>query len=865
MASSVAASSASAAAASAGSKRAREPTDKELGQQACLDSVFSRAASHTIMGAIKGLESGSSSASKKARTTAGSAAAAKPLKKADGWADEGEDSKPSSNPFVALMDAKSSGFSASSSRQQQLLPAPHSSRPYARTANGAPSFASTKSPVLDLFYHLARGYPRESVRHDLSQAWMENPENALRVLAHARDCHGRDGKGERLVALYGLVWLREHKPKTYLLNLMSFLRHGYFKDLLTIVDMVDQGANWNPPVPSAGPPAGRRGGRGGRGGRGRGGRYTARRAPAAAAAATSSNNAYSRNTIAASYGGTSASSVQSAGPLGSSQLELRLFAELLKADSLKLKKWRQEKKAWAAHQASLKAAAEQQMKDAEEATYAAKLAQGSGSKPLSSYILPSSTAWFDDEDAPVEDEEDDEWEEVSTASVTEARGRVEKMEIKEGHMGDAPESAASSAPAAAAPAAAKPPAAAASTPVEPAANCFISLAAKYAPSEGKHWGGLAKKIARILFGGGGAGGAEHKHGGFQNAAHMQSCLKRYRSLLSTLRGHLCITERLACANRWPSINFNAVPSKCHQLLKRAFMRHCPERYAAYLASLKRGEKHVKINVQGLAPHELVKYYLENPRAAVNETVEAAWRALVARVEESGTFAAAVAVVDVSGSMAGLPMIVAIALGLLVAALTKGPFRGRVLTFHERPSWHLIRGSTLKEQVACLASAEWGGSTNFGASLDLILDLAVTHRLAQKDLPSTLFAFSDMQFDAASGCGDRFMRSSSPSDQSTYHSLSAKFTRAGYTIPQIVFWNLNGSLNKDCPVQMDQPGCALMSGFSAQLLNVFLRAQVAADPAAQAAEAKPEDNPLHPLAIMMESIKEYAVEIDESER
>ena len=842
-----AASAASAAVSGSGSKskpkRARdEPSAKELGQKACLDSVFSLAASDTIKGAIAGLESAvaaSSGANKKARIAPDA-----PLQ---------QHNAVSSNPFVALMDAKA----ASASRHE-----PHSSLPFARTANGAPSFSSTKSPVLDLFYHLARGYPREAVRQDMAQAWRENPENALRVMFHSRDCHTRDGKGERLVSLYALLWLRECKPKTYLLNLLSFLRHGYFKDLLNVVDMLDQGAAWSPPQPSKGPPptAGR--GRGGRGRGGRGGRFQTRRAPVSAASSGwsqgASQTAHAR-TIGSAYGSGSGSAVdaQSPGPLGSSQLELRLFAELLKADSLKLKKWRQDKKAWSAHQSALEdavtAQAEQQLKD----TYAAKIAKGTGSKPLSSYILPSSTAWFDDEEAPVaEEESDDEWEEVaSTASVTDARTRVERMEIREGHMGDAPESAAaaSSTPASALPAASS----STAVPVEPASNLFISLAAKYAPSEGKHWGGLAKKIARILFGGSAAAaqGAEHKHGGFQNAAHMQSCMKRYRSLLSTLRGHLCITERLACANRWPSINFNAVPSKCHQILKAAFRRHCPQRYAAYLASLKRGEKQVKINVTGLAPHELVKFYLDNPRAAVNETVEAAWRALVSRVEESGTFASAVAIVDVSGSMAGLPMTVAIALGLLVAALSSGPFRGRVLTFHDRPSWHVIRGESLKEQVACLASAEWGGSTNFAASLELVLEVAVAHRLAQGDLPQTLFAFSDMQFDAASG-GGNFM-------QQTYQTLSAKFLRSGYRIPQVVFWNLNGALNRDCAVQMDQPGCALMSGFSAQLLNVFLRAQVAVDP--EASGAKPEENPLHPLAIMMDSIKEYVVEIDESER
>ena len=94
------------------------------------------------------------------------------------------------------------------------------------------------------------------------------------------------------------------------------------------------------------------------------------------------------------------------------------------------------------------------------------------------------------------------------------------------------------------------------------------------------------------------------------------------------------------------------------------------------------------------------------------------------------------------------------------------------------------------------------------------------------------------------------------------------TKAGYSVPGIVFWNVNGSLNRDAPVQCDQKGCALMAGFSASLLDVFLRAPI--DTAAlaglsiEADPAKPVVSPLHPLAIMNESVKDYVVVVDESE-
>merc|ERR1711924_481509 len=51
--------------------------------------------------------------------------------------------------------------------------------------------------------------------------------------------------------------------------------------------------------------------------------------------------------------------------------------------------------------------------------------------------------------------------------------------------------------------------------------------------------------------------------------------------------------------------------------------------------------------------------------------------------------ALVSLVDVSGSMAGVPMEVSIALGLLVSDLADEPFKHRVLTFESQPRWHKI--------------------------------------------------------------------------------------------------------------------------------------------------------------------------------
>lgn len=118
--------------------------------------------------------------------------------------------------------------------------------------------------------------------------------------------------------------------------------------------------------------------------------------------------------------------------------------------------------------------------------------------------------------------------------------------------------------------------------------------------------------------------------------------------------------------------------------------------------------------------------------------------MIAKLAETGNFKRVTAVCDVSGSMSGTPMEVAIALGLVVAELTEPPFRNKLITFSETPKLHTIRGHTLAERVADVSHMEWGMNTNLLAVFELILQEATRNRGSQ--MVEKLFIFSDMQFD-----------------------------------------------------------------------------------------------------------------------
>ncbi|KAG8373927.1 hypothetical protein BUALT_Bualt11G0076100 [Buddleja alternifolia] len=75
----------------------------------------------------------------------------------------------------------------------------------------------------------------------------------------------------------------------------------------------------------------------------------------------------------------------------------------------------------------------------------------------------------------------------------------------------------------------------------------------------------------------------------------------------------------------------------------------------------------------------------------------------------------------------------------------------------------------------------------------------------------LFVFSDMEFDQAS----------ETPWETDYEAIVRKFRESGYgdCVPEIVFWNLRDS--RATPVPGDKTGVALVSGFSKNLMTLFL--------------------------------------------
>ncbi|CAM0882572.1 unnamed protein product [Alopecurus aequalis] len=344
----------------------------------------------------------------------------------------------------------------------------------------------------------------------------------------------------------------------------------------------------------------------------------------------------------------------------------------------------------------------------------------------------------------------------------------------------------------------------------------IGLAAKWCPTPGSSFDRttlLCEAIARRLF----PRDSNPEYAQLTEDHYTYQVLHRLRrEVLVPLRKVLELPEVYMSAQLWSNLPYTRVASVAMRRYKFLFKKHDEERFAKYLEDVAEGK--VKIAAGALLPHEIAAAAY---RGEDDEVSELQWRRMVEDLRAKGSLSNCISVCDVSGSMSGTPMEVCIALGVLTSELSEKPWAGKVITFSERPQIHRIKGETLREKMAFVRDMQWDMNTNFQAVFDQILRTAVEARLAPEKMIRTVFVYSDMEFDQAS-VRDGYYRPRSEPWETDYEVICKKFRAAGYgdVVPQIVFWNLRDS--QSTPVTSTQPGVAMVSGFSKNMLKIFLQ-------------------------------------------
>jgi len=262
-------------------------------------------------------------------------------------------------------------------------------------------------------------------------------------------------------------------------------------------------------------------------------------------------------------------------------------------------------------------------------------------------------------------------------------------------------------------------------------------------------------------------------------------------------------EQKMCAKQWSDIEYRTVPSKAMAKYKKAFAKRDETRFDAFIHKVSTGEE--KINANAIFPHEVIKEILNGD---VDQVGKAQWEALPNYME--GSQERIMPVCDVSGSMTQpnmIPMSVSVALGLYISERNEGLFKDAFITFSGKPEMVYLEGDIIS-RTSQLRYASWGMNTNIQATFALLLDRAVANNLTENEMPTKVLIISDMEFDRCGG------------NQTNFQAIDNMYAQVGYKRPQIVFWNVNGRTG-NVPINVDDNGTALVSGFSPAILKDIL--------------------------------------------
>lgn len=385
--------------------------------------------------------------------------------------------------------------------------------------------------------------------------------------------------------------------------------------------------------------------------------------------------------------------------------------------------------------------------------------------------------------------------------------------------------------------------------VERGETSKLSLVGKWAPREGNKDDALAREFAAYL-------SMDPVRCPKSRAAAMAS----YRRRVAALNRALKTVETFECSGRWDEIEPKRVPARARQLKLHAYLnekkptlrggepvlRHpddakrmaCREHFQEYLRAAAAG----KVTISGaktLYPHEVVERALRAHSEDEKNSLNAVWTQMVSAAAAGGGLGSSIAMCDFSGSMHGTPYWVSMAMGLLIAAVNSGPFRGKFLGFSTDPEWLTVDPMTpLTHQLPRLNTGGCQGlSTDFQKAMDKVLGTLKAARTPPGEEPKNLIVITDMGFDAACGSNEvsaytnntyRHHVKTAPW-QTHIQAIRESFRRAGEDMwgdsaawqpPRIVIWNVAASYTNDFHAQADTDGVIMLSGWSPSLFKVL---------------------------------------------
>ncbi|RLM93414.1 uncharacterized protein C2845_PM08G30280 [Panicum miliaceum] len=267
-----------------------------------------------------------------------------------------------------------------------------------------------------------------------------------------------------------------------------------------------------------------------------------------------------------------------------------------------------------------------------------------------------------------------------------------------------------------------------------------------------------------------------------------------REVLVPLRKVLELPDVYMSAGKWDDLPYARVASVAMHTYKEAFQKRDKPRVSGFFDEVRKG--HARVAAGAVLPHEMIAAALKGEH---DEAAELQWRSMVSALAAEGRWTTA------SRSEPG-------------AVEGEGD--------HLRGDAPAAQAARRQPQGEAAAAGGGPRSAQKGANLQgvfsKILSTAVAGGLRRDMMVKRVFVLSDMDFDGWAGPAAAWV--------TEYQGLSNQFSAEGFAAPGVVFWNV-GTSKASMPVV-----AALVSGYSKNLVRLFLEADGNLTPATVMADA-----------------------------
>ncbi len=385
-------------------------------------------------------------------------------------------------------------------------------------------------------------------------------------------------------------------------------------------------------------------------------------------------------------------------------------------------------------------------------------------------------------------------------------------------------------------------------------NEKITLVAKWTPREKQpKFSWLFKKMAHSYF-------KEYLTTCIKDDASPQKraknkCEMEYRKLISSLNKRLDTTQIKQCDNKWSQIEPSNITSYTLFKQRKAFLNipneksgsktnsnakimrkttkdrlYCRDNMIKYIESFDSDMKktqHIQLNEYVKSAIKIIGQNDDSTREEENNLLNTLWKQ---NSKDTFPLRPMVAMIDTSLSMLKNEALY-FALGLGIRVAEKNAYFGKqIMTFGKTSSWHNLEHcddfiSAVKEitrpndeDKASKNPLYLDEYSNLYDGIDKLLESIVDTKMPEKQVAEMgIIIFSNMKF---------MKQQNQPQDFITvYEAIKRKYENAGqkainkaYTLPHIVFWNMESTHGFPC--LSIHPNVTMISGNNPKLLNLF---------------------------------------------